>query len=113
VYPGGHLEDGEEPRDAARRELLEETGFEAEAWTYLGGDVVNANRGGAMSHMFHATGCRRTASPRSDDLEDSEILLLARDELLAAIGRGDIHILTQFALVSMVWQNEIAKALAK
>jgi hypothetical protein len=38
--------------------------------------------------MFHATGCRRTASPRSDDFEDNEILLLARDELLAAIGRG-------------------------
>jgi ADP-ribose pyrophosphatase len=40
-------------------------------------------------------------------------LSLARDELLAAIGHGDIHILTQIALVSIVRQNEIAKALAK
>ena len=52
------------------------------------------------------------ASPRSDDLEESEILLLTRNELLAAIGRGEIHILTQIALVSMIWQDDIATALA-
>jgi ADP-ribose pyrophosphatase len=113
VFPGGHLDDGEAPAEAARRELLEETGFEANAWTYLGGFVVNANKGRAVSHMFHATGCYRIASLRSDDLEASEILLLRRDELLAGIGRREIHILPQIALVSMVWQDEIAKALAR
>jgi ADP-ribose diphosphatase len=65
--------------------------------------MVNSNQGGA-SHMFHANGCRRIATPRSDDLEEAEILLLSRDELIAAIGRGEIHLLTQIALVSMVWQ---------
>jgi ADP-ribose pyrophosphatase len=54
-----------------------------------------------------------TASPNSDDLEESEILLLTRDELLAAIRGGEIHILTQIALVSMVWQDEVAGALAR
>jgi ADP-ribose pyrophosphatase len=93
TFPGGHLGSGEGPLDAARRELFEETGFESDAWTYFGGFVVNANQGGAVSHMFHATGCRPTAAPRSDDLEATEILLLSRDELLAAIGQGEIHLL--------------------
>jgi len=62
--------------------------------------------------MFHATSCRRTGSPRSDDLEETEILLLSHDELLAAIGRGEIHLLTQIALVGIVWQKDIANALS-
>jgi ADP-ribose pyrophosphatase len=112
VFPGGHPEPNEAPQDAARRELFEETGFESDVWTYLGGYMVNSNQGGAVSHMFHATACRGTATPRSDDLEETEIMLLSRDELLAAIGRGEIHLLTQIALVSMVWQKDITNALA-
>lgn len=113
VFPGGHLSPDEDPLSAAKRELLEETGLEASGWTDLGGYVVNANQGGAWSHMFRATGCRRVADPLSDDLEDTEILLMTRDELLAAIGRGEMHLLTQIALVSMVWQADIAGAVAK
>jgi ADP-ribose pyrophosphatase len=37
---------------------------------------------------------------------------MSRDELLAAIGRGEIHLLTQIALVSMIWQKDIANVLA-
>jgi len=35
------------------------------------------------------------------------------DARLAAIGQGEIHLLTQIALVGMVWQRDIAKALAR
>jgi len=113
VFPGGHLSPGEDPLSAAKRELLEETGLEAAAWTDLGVYMVNANQGGAWSHMFHATGCRRVADPQSDDLEDTEILFLSHAELVAAIGRGEMHLLTQIALVSMVWQPDIARALGR
>lgn len=113
VFPGGHLSPGEDALAAARRELLEETGLKASQWTDLGAYMVNANQGGAWSHMFRATGCRRVADPLSDDLEDTEILLLTRAELLAAIGRGEMTLLTQIALVSMVWQTEIAAAVGR
>jgi ADP-ribose pyrophosphatase len=113
VFPGGHLEPDEAPLEAAKRELLEETGFVSDSWVELGGYTVDANQGGAVSYMFHATGCRRIAGPCSDDLEVTETLFLSRDELLAAITRGEIHLLTQIALVSIVWQAEIARALSK
>ena len=113
VFPGGHLEPDEAPLEAAKRELLEETGFVSDSWGELGGYTVNANQGGAVSYMFHATGCRRIAGPCSDDLEDTVVLFLSRDELLAAITRGEIHLLTQIALVSILWQAEIARAPSK
>ena len=62
--------------------------------------------------MFHAAGCRRVAEPSSDDLEETEILFMTRQELVGAIARGDIALLTQIALVSMVWQDEIREAAA-
>ncbi|MNW20661.1 hypothetical protein D3C71_2211530 [compost metagenome] len=63
--------------------------------------------------MFHATGCRRIADPLSDDLEETEILFMTREELLAAVANGEIALLTQIALVSMVWQDDIRTVLAR
>jgi hypothetical protein len=34
-----------------------------------------------------------------------QILRLSRDDLIAEIGRGEIDLLTQIALVSIIWQK--------
>jgi len=62
--------------------------------------------------MFHAKGCRRVATPKPDDLEETESLFLSRPEVLESIRRGEIHLLTQIALVSIIWQTEIFAALS-
>ena len=36
VLPAGHIDNGESPEEAGKRELLEETGFQAESYEYLG-----------------------------------------------------------------------------
>jgi 8-oxo-dGTP pyrophosphatase MutT (NUDIX family) len=43
-FPGGALDAGETPEQAARRELLEETGFEATTWTNVGSVFANPAR---------------------------------------------------------------------
>lgn len=112
TFPGGHLDHSDERLVAcAQRELLEETGYVAAAWIYLGGYVVNANARGAVSHMFRATGCRQVAEPDSGDLEDSRIELLTPAEITAAAGRGEMPIITQIALLTMATHPELAPVL--
>ena len=99
TLPGGTLNSGESPLEGAKRELLEETGYEAPEWKPLGSFTMNANYGCGVAHFFLARGARRSAAPISDDLEESEIVLLSRDALRRAIGNGDVAVLAAVAAI--------------
>jgi ADP-ribose pyrophosphatase len=99
--PSGYVEPEEDPLDAAKRELREETGYEAERWTQLGTFTSDGNRGAGRGYLFRAEGARKVAEPDSDDLEDVETLLLTRAELLAALGRGEVAVLSSAATIAL------------
>ena len=98
---GGYLDPGEEPLAAARRELLEETGYEADDWTPLGRYAVDGNRGCGVGHLFLARGAREVAEPDADDLEEQELLMLTRAEVEAALLAGDFEVLSWAAAVAL------------
>jgi ADP-ribose pyrophosphatase len=101
---GGYMEPGEDPLNAAKRELLEETGYEAGAWTALGNFPVDANRGAGVGHFFLAQCAHHIAEPKSDDLEEQELLLLSRKELEDAIAKSDFKVLPWVAGILLALQ---------
>jgi ADP-ribose pyrophosphatase len=98
---GGMLEPNEKPIDAAKRELLEEMGYESPDWVSLGSHILDPNRGIATMHLFLALNAKQAAEPNSDDLEDQELLFLSRDEIENALNAGEFKILAWSAVVAM------------
>ncbi len=98
---GGFLEPGERPLEAAKRELLEETGYRATEWIKLGSYAVDANRGAGTAHFFLARQARRVASAVQDDLEEQELLQLSRSELEYALARGRFKVLPWASTVAL------------
>ena len=101
ALPAGLLDGNEPPDDAARRELLEETGYEAASWERIGSYVVESNYGLNTEHAFIARGARKVREPRSGDLEEIRVELHTRDELIAAIRSGDIALLSSAAAIGL------------
>ncbi len=91
--PAGAIDEGEDPLLAAQRELLEETGYEARTWKFVGRYAVNGNYGCGFAHMFLATGARLVATPDSGDLEHIEVELIDRKHLRQSVENGEIHLL--------------------
>jgi len=98
---GGYIEAGENPLEAAQRELLEETGYAAPTWIPLGSFTVDGNYGNGRGHFFLALDAVQTAEIHADDLEEQELLRLNRAELEAALDAGKFQVLAWTAALAL------------
>jgi ADP-ribose pyrophosphatase len=98
---GGMIDPGETPEQAARREMLEETGCEAAQLVPLGKYAVDANRGAGEAHLFLALGARQVQPPNSGDLEEQEIVFLSLEELRDSLLRGEFRMTSWSATVGL------------
>jgi 8-oxo-dGTP pyrophosphatase MutT (NUDIX family) len=88
--PAGVVDRGERPLLAARRELLEETGYVAEEWVSLGRCAPNPSKHTNFAYLFLARGARRRHAPRLDNSEAIDVRLLDVEEVLHKADTGDI-----------------------
>ncbi|MGB3542386.1 NUDIX hydrolase [Rubrivirga sp.] len=108
--PAGMIDPGEDPLEAARRELREETGFEGEQWDRLGRLAVEPGRHTNYGHVYVARGCTRVGEPVLDATENLEVRVVEAKSLASRVERGEIahgvHAAAVFWAQSRGWLDE-------
>ncbi|MDR2018739.1 MAG: NUDIX hydrolase [Syntrophobacterales bacterium] len=88
--PGG-LVDESDPEDAARRELLEETGYRGERVTYLGSTNPNPAVFNNLCHTYLIEGVRKVSEMNLDPDEDIEVELVPVSKIPSLLKDGTIN----------------------
>ena len=79
--PAGMVEEGEDPLEAAKRELLEETGYTSDDWM-LWQQTQFSEKIIWTSHMFIARDCRKQKEQNLEPGERIELQFLSFDDFL-------------------------------
>ncbi len=88
--PAGKIDPGEEILDTATRELLEETGYSAREWRYLGVTHPCVGYSSERIEIFLARGLVQESGQNLDHGEFLDVLTLSLDEALLAVRNGEI-----------------------
>jgi ADP-ribose pyrophosphatase len=88
--PAGLVEEGEKPEAAARRELLEETGYSGGEWEPLGALASSPSLKDNWAYLFLARGVEEMAPPDPDEHELVETVRVPVGQLLGLIRTGEI-----------------------
>ncbi len=97
----GVVEDGEEPLEGAKRELLEETGYAGGEWELS--MVISANPGSQnnLAYCYIARGVTLQGSQHLDKTEDIRVELLTPAEVYAMLERDELK---QALMCAPLWK---------
>jgi ADP-ribose pyrophosphatase len=108
--PSGHVEDREPPADAARRELLEETGFEAPRLELLGTLVPDVGRLANRMWCYFAADVRPAEAAHEREAGVSVVSMPEREALQRAADGTMNHALNLAALFLAVSSGRLSLA---
>ncbi|MBO8163100.1 MAG: NUDIX hydrolase [Brevibacillus sp.] len=105
--PAGKLEPGEDPLECAKRELAEETGYQAEQFTHLSSFYTSPGFADELLHLYLATGLQ-PGPVKPDDDEFVEVEELTLEEAKRLHERGEIRD-AKTVLALFAWENRVLK----
>jgi ADP-ribose pyrophosphatase len=103
--PSGGVDEGEDPKEAAGRELFEETGFQAAGLAHLVSIHTSTGRTTEVCHLFRCRAVRDPAGPRPEPTEFIRVVELPLEEALGRVSGGGI---TDAATVlGLLWSDRL------
>ena len=88
--PGGSMDEGESPVEAAKRELMEETGYSSDTFIQVGCASPNPANYTNKIYSFLALDVEQTGTQSNDDAENVEVLLLSLEDVIMMAKMGDL-----------------------
>jgi len=102
-FPGGVVEDGEDPLEGAKRELLEETGYQAPQMIEVARLYPNPALQTNTLHGYLALDAEKVTDQSLDGGEDIEVHLMPFDDLVEMAKHGNLpHALMTSVLFSVL-----------
>ena len=103
-FPAGAMSDGEDPEAAARREMLEETGYDAEEWISIGTCAPEPSKHTNTAHLYLARGSHNVAEPDLDTTENITVHEIDIDRVLHLVKAGKLN--HGIHLTALFWAME-------
>lgn len=104
--PSGGVDAGEEPEQAARRELFEETGYRAERLEHLASVHTSTGRSTEVCHLFRCAAVRDERGPRPEPTEFIRMVELPFEKAIEGIGDGTIT--DAGTVLGLLWSAGVA-----
>lgn len=90
VLAGTFEEDETDGLAVAKRELLEETGYESDEWQYLGATVESSAKLTNYMHIYFANHCKKVSEQHLDATEDVEVIVVPFEKAIEMVMNNEI-----------------------